>query len=59
MQTVSNIAVYIIGSFLTYSELSVLSLSNKRMLEQSELAKKLLSQREAKRIFTSNLLNFR
>ncbi len=59
MDSLSQIMVYMIGTFLTFNEVNRLSLTSKKMNDRTKEAKKLLAKREVMRIFSSDLKDFR
>jgi hypothetical protein len=54
----SQITFYVISSFLNFRDVVVFGSANKELNEKSQLAKSLLSKREAKRLFSPDLTSF-
>lgn len=59
MHFISQITIYIIGTFLSIKDLTNLALTSKDMLKKTDEARKLLGKREVFRLFSSNLDEFR
>jgi hypothetical protein len=59
MHFISQITIYIIGTFLSIKDLTNLALTSKDMSKQTEEARKLIAKREVIRLFSSNLEEFR
>lgn len=59
MHFISQITIYIIGTFLSIRDVTRLALTSKDMYRKTDEARKMLSKREVIRLFSSNLDDFR
>lgn len=59
MHFISQITLYIIGTFLNFKDLTRFALTSKDMDKKTEQARKLVAKREVMRLFSSNLDEFR
>lgn len=59
MEVIPQILFYIIGTYVTFSDLMHLSLTSKQLFRKTAQARKLLSKREVMRLFSSDLHCFR
>lgn len=59
MDVIPQIMLYVIGTFLTFSDITRLALTSSTMDKRTKEARKLLAKREVMRLFSSDLESFR